>query len=467
MLQRWRRVHDLTQAAYVKRVRFDPVLRWTPEQLAAHQERRWRAVAKTAAARAPYYRERYRGIDLERAPLHELPPVDKAGLMERFDEAVTDPALRLDELDAFLRIASADDTYQGRFHVLLTSGSTGRRGIVVYGHEEWIATLAASMRGNQALMGTQLLQSMATFTSTHPSYISSRLLRATDLGLPRRLTVDAQEPLEQVLPRLQRFQPKVLFGYPSAIAPIVQAQIGGRVRLRPQRVIVSGEAVTPALVEAVREAWGCPVLDLYATTETGALAIDSPDHQGRYLLEDVTLVEVVDERERPVPDGERGHHLLLTCLDRTTQPLIRYRVSDRLVVDPPRGPGFPPFRRVRAIEGREEDALRLKNGQGQEVELHPALLLGGLLELPGARQVHVVQEVDRIEIALVAAEGQAAGLPGAARGWFETLARERDLRLPPLLVHVVPRLGGTEATMGKFRPVECRLPDTAPSVDFG
>ena len=458
MLQRLRRAHDLLQAAYLKRVRFDPVLRWTPEKLAADQEHRWRALARLAAARAPYYRELYRGLDLDRAPLRALPPVDKAQLMERFDEALTDPALRLADLDAFLRTASADDTFKGRFHVLLTSGSTGRRGIVVYSRAEWIATLAVSLRSNQVLMGKQLLQGLATFTSTHPAYISGRLLRATDVGLSRRLTIDPQEPLEQVLPRLQRFEPKVLFGYPSAIAPIAAAQSDGRVRLRPQRVIVSGEAVTPAFRAAVQGAWGCDVLDLYATTETGALAIDGADPQGRYLLEDVTLVEVVDELERPVPDGERGDHLLITCLDRTTQPLIRYRVSDRLILDPPRGPDFPPFRRVRTIEGREEDVLRLKNGQGKEVYLYPALLLGGLLELPGARQVHVVQESDRIEISVVAAESQAAGLPTAVRGWFETLARDRDLQLPPLLVKVVAHIGGSETTMGKFRPVECRLP---------
>ena len=168
-------------------------------------------------------------------------------------------------------------------------------------------------------------------------------------------------------------------------------------------------------------------------------------------------MEVVDGRGRPVPEGERGDHLLITCLDRTAQPLIRYRVSDRLVLDPPGGAGHPPFRRVRAIEGRQEDALRLENGRGERVEVHPPLLLGALLGLPGVRQVHVVQEVDRIEVSLVAGGGRAADLPAAVGGWFEALARERDLRLPRVVVRVVPRLGGG-ATMGKFRPVECRLP---------
>ena len=53
MLQRLRRAHDLLQAAYLKRVRFDPVLRWAPEKLAADQEHRWRALARLTAERAP------------------------------------------------------------------------------------------------------------------------------------------------------------------------------------------------------------------------------------------------------------------------------------------------------------------------------------------------------------------------------------------------------------------------------
>jgi hypothetical protein len=110
------------------------------------------------------------------------------------------------------------------------------------------------------------------------------------------------------------------------------------------------------------------------------------------------------------------------------------------------------------IEGRQEDSLRLENQRGQRIEIHPSLVLGALLELPGARQVHVVQEVDRIEVSLVAAGDRAADLAAGVERWFEALARERDLRLPRLMVRVVPSLGGSVETMGKFRPVECRLP---------
>jgi phenylacetate-CoA ligase len=446
----------------LKREQLDPALRWTREELAAHQERRWRAVARLAAERAPFYRELYRGIDLERAPLTELPPVEKGQLMERFDESVTDPALRLADLEAFLRGAPPDGLFRGRFQVLLTSGTTGQRGILVYDRAEWLARIAASFRC-QELMGARRRliprPSMATFTSTNPFHISRRLSRATDVGLYRKLAIDPQDPLGEVLPRLERFRPEVLFGYPSVILPVAQAQIDGRVRLRPQRVIAGAEAVTPAFRATVQEAWRCPVFDLDATTETGALAVEGTDHQGSYLMEDQTLVEVVDEQDRPVPDGTRGHHLLLTCLDRLAQPLIRYRVSDQIVVDSPAPP--LPFRRVRAIDGRVRDALRLLHARGHEVELRPSFLLAGLLALPGARQVRVVQELDEIRVSMVAA-GPADGLPAAVEAWFQGVAREQDLRLPRIVVEIVPRLGGGEGTMGKFRPVECRLPERQP-----
>jgi phenylacetate-coenzyme A ligase PaaK-like adenylate-forming protein len=460
MLGRWQQIADLVRAMRIKRRQLDPVLRWTPEELTAHQDRCWRSLARLAAEKAPFYRELYQGIDLERAPLTALPPVEKGDLMERFDETVTEAALRLDELEAYLR-GPLTRPFRDRFHVLQTSGSTGRRGIVVYDRPEWVACIAGSLRC-QELMGNRprLLPRvrMATFTSTNLSHISCRLAWSTDIGLYRRLTVDPQEPLEQVLTRLQQFQPEVLFGYPSVILPVLQAQMDGRVRIRPRRIVGGAEAVTPAFRSAVREVWDAEVLDLYATTETGVLSVESTGNQGIYLLEDQTLVEVVDEDDQPVPEGTPGQSALITCLTRRAQPLIRYRLSDQLILDPPPGAGSPPFRRVRGIQGRVEDSLRLRNAQGQEVELRPSLVVEELLALPGARQVQVIQEIEEIQVSLVAAPDQAAALPQAVEEWFRRVAREQNLHLPRLTVRIVSRLGGTEATRGKFRPVECRLP---------
>lgn len=127
--------------------------------------------------------------------------------------------------------------------------------------------------------------------------------------------------------KLEAFQPEVLFGYPSAILPMAQTAVDGLLHIRPDRLITGGERISWMLCAAVRQAWQYPVLDLYATTKTGALCVESPDDQCHYLFEDTTLVEAVDENERLTRDGEPGHHLRITCLNRITEPFIRYPLS--------------------------------------------------------------------------------------------------------------------------------------------
>ncbi len=123
--------------------------RWSREQLLELQQTRLRALLAHAAERSPYYREAL-GPDGHEAPLEELPTPPEPLLMEQFDRIVTDPALRLADLEAFLAHAEPGEAYRGWYRVFATSGSTGVPGLFVYGQDEfarWIAVgLAAFAR---------------------------------------------------------------------------------------------------------------------------------------------------------------------------------------------------------------------------------------------------------------------------------------------------------------------------------
>src|SRR6188474_2738935 len=95
--------------------------RWPRERLARFQQERLEALAAHASAHSPYYRERIGGAPVE---LAALPVLDKATLMERFDDIVTDPRLRRDELLAYLDGLQHDDLYLGRYRAMTTSGSS-------------------------------------------------------------------------------------------------------------------------------------------------------------------------------------------------------------------------------------------------------------------------------------------------------------------------------------------------------
>ena len=101
--------------------------RWTCEQLQAHQARALRQLRDHAYAHSPFY-QRFHAGRTDR-PLHELPVLSKAMVMEHFDEVVTDPAVTLADVEAHLAALKGNERFRGRYWVAATSGTTGQHGI--------------------------------------------------------------------------------------------------------------------------------------------------------------------------------------------------------------------------------------------------------------------------------------------------------------------------------------------------
>ena len=70
----------------------------------------------------------------------------KAMVMEHFDELVTDPAVRLADVEAHLAALKGNERFRGRYWVAATSGTTGRRGIFLWDLDEWVTMLASYNR---------------------------------------------------------------------------------------------------------------------------------------------------------------------------------------------------------------------------------------------------------------------------------------------------------------------------------
>jgi hypothetical protein len=58
--------------------------------------------------------------------------------MERFDEIVTDPSLRLADVSSFAASASPGALYRGRHRIFATSGSTGVPAVFVFAQDEFM-----------------------------------------------------------------------------------------------------------------------------------------------------------------------------------------------------------------------------------------------------------------------------------------------------------------------------------------
>ena len=151
-----------------------------------------------------------------------------------------------------------------------------------------------------------------------------------------------------------------------------------------------------------------------------------------WRYEDLVIAEIVDEDNKPVPEGEYGAKTLVTVLFSRTQPLIRYELSDRTAAASG-VPGDLPFSLLAGIEGRKDEVLTLGG-----ITVHPNVFHAALERLIVAGW-QVIDEGDRVRVLL--AGGTSADAARAAGAVREALARvgARDIPVDVDLVDTIPR----------------------------
>lgn len=395
-----------------KRRRLEQSCTWSPAKLAEHQHAQTAAIRAFAIERSPFYARFHRG--LEHRPLHELPILTKATLMEHFDDVVTDRTVRLADLEQFLTGATGDDRFRNRYVVLATSGSTGLRGVFLFDQDEWIECLASIARpmtwaGVRPRLFPRIRSTM--LASTSPWHYSSQVGRSLTTILLPTLRLDAGEPVERMVERLNAWQPDVLVAYPSVLRLLAAEQVAGRLRIAPESCATSAEVLTEETRRRVREAFGVHVFETYGATEYAPIAAEC-SHGSRHLFEDGAVIEILDDKGRPVPPGVSGDRVLLTIFGRRTQPLIRYEISDMVRLSDHTCECGRPFHCIEAIEGRQEDVLVVEaaGASTRTIEIHPNVF-HHLLETAPASAWQVVQEEGGLLVNLVGLRDTVSELP--------------------------------------------------------
>jgi phenylacetate-coenzyme A ligase PaaK-like adenylate-forming protein len=278
--------------------------------------------------------------------------------------------------------------------VLSTSGTTGRRGVFLFDPAEWIAAIAAITRPiawSGAANSLRRPPKSALIASATPWHYSARIGRSLSTRLLPTLRLDAAEPLAILVQRLNDWQPTALAVYPSVLTQLADEQLAGRLAIPLTNVATSAEVLTAATRRRVEQAWGIRVFDTYGATEYAPIAAECA-LGNKHLFEDRAIIEVVDEQGRAVAPGERGDRMLLTLLERRTQPLIRYEISDMVRELPGQCGCGRSFRMIESIEGRVEDVLYFapRAGGEQRIAIHPNLFHAILETVPatGWQVVH-------------------------------------------------------------------------------
>ena len=388
--------------------------RWPRERLLEYQARRLREVVGHALAHSAYYRQVI-GNSGRDVRLSELPVLTKTILMAEFDRIVTDPRIRLADAERHVAGEQAGEPLLGEYRIVGSSGTTGQWGVVIYDRTAWEIASAGVLRA----LATQGISAAARVVGigapTH-RHMTNRLFAELRGGLGDVPRLAVTTPLGEVVEVLNAYRPEVIVTYPSFIRRLAEEQQAGRLRIAPRTFSSVAETLTRDVRELARETWGAAVLNVYAATETSLIGVECPAASGLHLVEDLLVLEVVDENNRPVPTGVAGRKVLVTNLFNQALPLIRYEISDVVTIAEGTCACGRPHLRLASIEGRQEDVLNLPARHGGRVDLHALLLGRTLRRMPEIRQYQVSPRRDGLTVRIVVREATPPdGVVQAAR----------------------------------------------------
>jgi phenylacetate-CoA ligase len=461
MIERLRRFPEAVRALRVAR-QLEDGDQWSAGRLRAQQRERLLETVRHAAVHSPYYRERFAGIELsDDLDLAALPRLDKATMLDNFDELVTDDRLTLGGVEGHLSELEAADTRSdpmlfGEYRAIATGGTSGRRGVFVYDRAAWTQTLAGVLRCWSFYYGFRPRVPRRRAVALHadlPIHIGGRWNRSIDVGLQRMLRLDARTPIDDLIEPLNAFQPEGINTYPSIAALLAERQLGGELRIAPRVITTTAEVLTDEMRERILSAWGRTPFDCYGASEAGIVASECDRHAGLHLFEEQVQLEVVDDDYRPVSPGEPGSRLLLTNLFNRTQPLIRYELNDLLTVSPDPCPCGRPFPLLKTVGGRSDDVLDLPAAKGGLIKVHPVTLRSPLAGVAALSQYRIVYGAGELRVKAVIAGTDGQRVCHEIETDLGAALAKRGVEVPPIVVETVAEIP-RHASSGKHKVIE-------------
>ena len=185
------------------------------------------------------------------------------------------------------------------------------------------------------------------------------------LGKRYRFTIFdlSDEVLEKVLRKFQQKKFDHINGYTSSIVLFAKFLRTRNIILKDvcptlTACFVTSEMLFEADKLLMETQFGIPIINEYGASELDLIAFENPN--GQWQLNNETLfVEILDENNRPVPQGTEGK-VVITSLYNKAHPFIRYDIGDIGVIDANSTPEKPILKK---LIGRTNDVAVLPSGK--------------------------------------------------------------------------------------------------------
>jgi phenylacetate-CoA ligase len=360
---------------------------WPAERLAEAQVDSLAALLRHANECVPYYRDLFRRIGFDPGAVKSLSDLENLPFLTKADIRANTEALKSSKAIGLARSN--------------TGGSSGEPLVFFLGKERVSHDVAAKWRATRwwgvdlgdreiVVWGSPIeLGAQDYVRRIRDNLMRTRLLPAFAMS-------DAN--LDGFVRTIRDTRPRMLFGYPSALAHIARhAAVRGVLlnNLGIKVAFVTSERLYDDQRTAIETAFGCPVANGYGGRDAGFIAHTCP-RGGMHITAEDIIVETIGADGRRTAAGESGE-IVITHLASRDFPFIRYRTGDFGILDSRPcacGRGLP---LLQEIQGRSTDFVIAADG----TVMHGLALIYVLRDLDGVAGFRIVQEtlaLTRVEV---------------------------------------------------------------------
>ncbi len=364
---------------------------WPYDKVRELQNQRLRQMLEYAFDNVPYYRRIFEERSL------------KPSNIESSDDLVKLPLLNKRIIRSNFNDLKAHGFPQNEIVPTSTGGSTGQPLKFLSSKKDQLHWGLARGERARGWAGYDIGDKLVLFRARIVHYTTPpKLIKSAEMFLERIEVVDPATMSTATLPlivqKLEKFQPKFIGGYPSAIYLLAQfIQKQGCLSFKPEAIMPGGEQVHDYQRELFQEVFKCETYSHYSSFEAYNIAAECPEHTGHHIAAENIIAEVVDDATNPMPAGAKGR-ILITNLHNYAMPLIRYEIGDAGAISDqpcPCGRGLPLLSK---LCGRTNDILFTRSGKSIPGLALPRKFLANL----GVEQFQIVQEnFDEVRLNIV------------------------------------------------------------------
>jgi len=412
---------------------------YSSEQWVSYQQKELQKLLSDSFKNVPYYRSSF---DAKSITAKRLQNIDLGNMADL-------PVLTKDDLRKFgttTLISSAGDKHGSFFS---SSGSTGTPVKILYSHamhQKWFAIFEARIR-NWAGVSSSIPRGMIggrrilpAAANTPPFYRYNYFEKQAYFSAYHISSANASNYLEGI----RKHQVQYMTGY--AMSNFFLARFFKENNLDApelKAVLPSSEKLGDEMRQLFKEVYNCNTFDSWGSVEACGM-VSECEHGKLHINPDAGILEILDDGLRPVADGVAGD-VYCTGLLNFDQPLIRYKIGDRMIRSGKQctcGRNMPV---IEEIVGRTEDVVIGKDGR--EIVRFHSIFYG----LEKIKKAQVVQEdLESILIKVEAERGLTRNEENAIRQGVMSQLGEIDVKIEE--VSFIPLNGN-----GKYQAVISRV----------